>query len=128
MVCRGLVALPNATGDDARSRGHPSRPPAICVEGISQLTGEMDSGLLPLLTQVSSPITRYSLLITLLIRHFVVVQAKVVPDLVDDGVSHLLDYFIRRAAEPEDRTTVDRNLRWQVAARIEERFGITRSA
>ena len=55
-------------------------------------------------------------LVTQLVRHLVVVQAKVVPDLVDDGVSHLLDHLFRRAAEPEDRATVDRDAGRQVPA------------
>lgn len=56
------------------------------------------------------------------IRHLVVVEAKMVPDLVHDRIAHFLHHFFFRATEPEDRPAIDGNFCRQLPAGLEEGF------
>ena len=58
----------------------------------------------------------------LLIRHLVVVEPKVMPDLVHDGITHFLHHFLFGTTQSENWPAIDGDFCRQLAARLEERF------
>ena len=55
--------------------------------------------------------------------HLVVMQAKVVPELVDDGVTNLANGFTSAAADPQDRSAKDRHLVGESGKHVETSLG-----
>jgi hypothetical protein len=56
----------------------------------------------------------------LLVRHLVVVEPEVMPDLMHDGIAHFLHYFLFGTTQSENWPAIDGDFCWQLAARLEE--------
>ena len=72
--------------------------------------------------------TQHSNLNTDLVRHFVIVQADMMPQFMNDRVVHFLHHFFRALTQSEDRPAIDGNSRGLFPSCPEKRISRQRLA